>query len=202
MMATIRVGAAVALAVLLAGCGGAQGTAPEDMSASGHRDAARSHEEQGDRAGVRVSRGSARLSATESRVDLGALHRAEAHEHAAAAEALETQRAAVCEEVPEEEQTPCPFAAHRDSVSDVTGGVEIRLGEAAGSADEVQRRIDCHRARMAVEGFEGSPHCPLGVRGLAVRAIPAAHGGVSVRLTAPDEESAGQLRIRAHAMSR
>lgn len=200
MTTTIRIGAVFALAGLLVGCGGTQGTAPEDMSASRHRDAARSHEEQGERAGVQVSRGSARLGGTESRVDLGAPHRAEAREHAAAAAALESRRAAACEEVPEEEQTPCPFAAHRESVSDVAGGVEIRLGAGAGSADEVQRRIDCHRARMAVEGFIGSPHCPLGVRGLAVRATAGEHGGVSVRLTAPDEESAGQVRVRAHAM--
>lgn len=202
MTTTIRVGAAVALAGLLVGCGGAQGTAPEDMSAAGHRDAARAHEEQGDRAGVRVSRGSPRLGGTESRIDLGAPHRDESRDHAAAAEALEARRIAACEEVPDDEQAPCPLAAHWQSASDVTGGVEIRLSDAAGSAEEVQHRIDCHRARMAVTGFAGSPRCPLGVLGLAVRATPAEGGGVSVRLTAPDEESAGQLRARAHAMRR
>ncbi len=200
MTTTIRIGAVVALAGLLVGCGGARGTAPEDMSASRHRDAARTHEEEGQRAGVHVSRGSARLGGTESSVDLGAPHRDEARGHAAAAATLENRRAAACEEVPEEEQTPCPFAAHRESVSDVEGGVEIRLGADAGDAEEVGHRIDCHRARMAIEGFVQSPHCPLGVRGLAVRATAAAHGGVSVRLTAPDEDSAGQLRVRAHAM--
>jgi hypothetical protein len=186
-------------AVALAACGSG-GTDPHDMSADEHREVAAGHHTQGDEATPVPHRPSRFGTDLASERDPAAIHHAQGERHGAAAEALDAEVARSCEGVSPEEQARCMFAGGvLRSVEHVDGGAVLHLTAALGDAAAVEHRARCHYARMAQEGFTSNTHCPLGARDLVITAS-AATGGVDLRLTSENEESARTVRDRAHAI--
>lgn len=171
----MRLGHAIGLLAVLAGCG-ASPTDPEAMSAEAHERAAHAEETQAtspERQGVDLVDGIVGY-------DLGAaVHFAHADAHREAAKTLRDGEQAACDGVDHEERATCPLLAH------AVGHVEhtergVRVVYAGADAEALERHVKCHHAFGARVGREGMPGCPLYSAALTVRVDPADKGAVLI----------------------
>lgn len=171
-------------ATVAAACGGS-GTHPNDMSAEEHRRTAGEEEHDANEQDAeydpdaRTMGGGGSVTAQSQFYALESYnptagHRAQAQglrelaaEHRAAAAALEHFEERECGRFPPETRPSCPLLGQAREVTDVEGGVSIRLVDGANAA-AVRDHSRCHLAFAATHGREGMDHCPLYVAGVSV----------------------------------
>ncbi|MBI2896768.1 MAG: hypothetical protein HYY06_24640 [Deltaproteobacteria bacterium] len=136
---------------------------------------------------------------TDSVVDRGAPHHSEAAEHAAAAAELQARVTEACADVPEARRSTCPLAGG-GQFKEVEGRVEIALPSSAGTAEELTKAVECHRAHMAFDGLEHAPSCPLAVQGATATATAGRRGSITLRIAAEGDEQVAEVRRRVQAM--
>jgi len=185
-MTTSFVRAAVLAAIGGSGVAGCvtPGTRPHDMGVAGHELAAANAEE----------------------IPVAAQHRA-------AAEVLRQAEAQACVGISERDRDTSPFA-NRQDIAAVTrytewnrngprfAGATIEFRAAPGlTAEWLQRRIDCHRARSAVLGFDQPDIgvCPLALKGVTAR-VRSAGDRFLVEVSAGETSLAPEVLRRSQAL--
>lgn len=170
----------VALALL--GCGG-PGTRPEDMSAAGHEEAARSADRISEH--YQLRRYSEEQLGFES-LNLEYIYQGHAEAHRLAATELRAGEVAACQKASAEERATCPLLGRRlREVELMPSGVRVVYADA--DAAELQRHVDCHHAFGAAVGRDGMSACPLYTRALRIDVQPAEGGGAVLNLESEDE---------------
>lgn len=195
---------------LIAGCGGSQGTRPDDMSAEEHRHAAAREDADSQRHGSQYDAdsrhnlgpaaaspdlfyGLADYNPTEVHLARAQQHQDLANEHRAAAASLEAFEEQECARFPPRTRAACPLLGQVASVEDVPGGVRLGLS-AETNAAAVADHMRCHLAYARTQGREGMDHCPLYVEGATI----ATSDGIVLSTDAGDAATT-ELRRRAHA---
>jgi hypothetical protein len=190
-MAWNRYGARLALALVLAACGGGKGgTKPEDMSAKAHEKAAAQEQAQAEQLETTPRPG--RANSTGGNYALAHVHERHAAEHRAAAKELRLEDEAACAGIDDETRASCPLAtASVVQVDDLPDGVRVVIQGA--DPAKLAHEAECHRAYGALEGRKGMPGCPLYNKALAVR-TEAVEGGAALILTSTDADTVANLR--------
>ena len=174
------------LAATVAAACGSSGTHPDDMSAEEHRQTAGEEEHDANLHDADYDPNARATTAGRSSVMANAEfyglaiynptagHRAEAQglrelaaEHRGAAAALEHFEEGACAHFPPETRPSCPLLGQVREVTDVEGGVSIRLVDGAND-DAVRDHSRCHVAFAATHGRDGMDHCPMYVAGVSV----------------------------------
>ncbi len=197
-----------ALLVLLAGCGGAQSPASEDLTASGHEaEAAREergaqeqagHYDPGARTLLSHSAGTQVISAPDVYNPTDRYRqRAErleerADEHHRAAAELREYEARECRWIPTETRRGCPLLLGVTRMEDVEDGVRITFASDVDMESTVDH-LRCHFAYAASEGRAGMESCALYVHGAQLRV-----DGHDLVLTTNDHTRIGELRRRVY----
>jgi len=202
------------LASILLGCGGAQGTEPQDMSAADHRAAADAHDEAAaghdaqydpEAVDTRLPTGAAGggqlydwaeevYNPTASHSTAAREHDDVAAQHRRAAATLEAFERQQCASFPPSTRALCPLLGQLASADDVDGGVRLVFREGVNS-DAAHQHVACHVAFAGTQGREGMDHCPMYVPGARVE-----RGEDGATLLVTDEAGAvSDLRHRAHA---
>ena len=199
-------------ATLATACG-SQGTHPDDMSAEEHRQTAGEEELDADRhdadydpnAHATVAGGGSLMAISElyglETYNPTAQHHAEAQrlrelaeEHRAAAATLERFEEQECGRFPAQTRPICPLLNQVREVTDIDGGVSMRLVDGANAA-AVRDHSRCHVAFARTHGREGMDHCPLYLQGVSVG---SGDGGVTL-VSDQGEAAVTELRRLARA---
>ncbi|MEQ8727467.1 MAG: hypothetical protein RLO52_19425 [Sandaracinaceae bacterium] len=205
-------GAPLLAALLLAACGGAPGTHPDDMSATDHRAAADSHDEESERHGEQYDPDALELrdrtaasgdvydfvqdvyNPTSVHLAAAGEHADVAEQHRRAAEALEAFEAEQCGSFPPDTRALCPLLGQLAGAENTDGGVRLQF-RADVNAEAVHAHVECHVAFARTHGRDGMDHCPMYVPGVRVERDEA---GATLLLT-DDEASIPLVRRRAQA---
>lgn len=179
----------LALPLTIAGCGPAPGTRAHDDSVAGHRRQSEAHQADADKLAFPNSK----TYYQSVRQD----HERLAAAHLRAAQQLEAEYAAACQDRAPDAAKQWPDVA---SVELVPGGVVLHFTPAVGSEDEVLANIECHRAALAVDGFDRFPDDPLALPTLDV-VVHAEQGGTAVMLGVDDDAQVAELRRRAEVVA-
>jgi hypothetical protein len=169
----------------------APGTRAHDDSAAGHRQEAASHQAQAD----------AMLAYASSKAYYQSVqqeHKRLAAAHLRAAQQLEAEYAAACKDRAPDTVTAWPEVASTDGVP---GGVVLHLPPEVGSEEEVLADLECHRAALALEGFDRFPDDPLAIENLDV-IVHEEPGGTAVMFGVEDAPQATELRRRVNLVAR
>lgn len=142
-------------------------------------------------------------------------HRARAAEHRAAAAALRDAEERACVGIAENDRDMSPFA-HRADIASVSvleedvpvgrttmhrrrGARVVFRARPAMTAAWLQRVVDCHLARNAVEGSMGMDYCPLAIPGVRA-SVEEIRAGFAVDVVADDEAVVDEVIRRAQAL--
>lgn len=169
----------------------APGTRAHDDSAAGHRQEAAAHQAEADRTLV-FAGSKAYYQSVHSD------HKRLAKAHLGAAQQLEAEYAAACQDRAPETTTDWPEIVSTD---EVPGGVVLHLSPATGSEEDVLAHLKCHRAALAMEGFDKYPNDPLAVTKLDI-IVHDESGGAAVMLGVDGEDQVADLRRRVDAIER
>lgn len=179
----------LALPIFVAACSRqVPGSRPYDDSAAGHRQEAAEHQADADKT----------LAYTGSKAYYDSVHRdhkVAAAAHLRAAQKLEADYAEACEERAPDTVTAWPDVASTDEVD---GGVVLHLTPSMGSEEEVLAHLRCHRAALALEGFDRYPNDPLALVELDI-VVHDEPGGTAVMLGV-DDKDVSELRRRVVAV--
>ncbi|MBZ0231430.1 MAG: hypothetical protein K8M05_03705 [Deltaproteobacteria bacterium] len=165
-----------------------KGAQPYDDSAAGHRAEAAEHQADADKT----------LAYTGSKAYYDSVHRdhkVAAKAHLRAAQKLEAEYAEACEDRAPDTLTAWPDVASTDEVD---GGVVLHLTPSMGDEEEVLTHLRCHRAALALEGFDRFPDDPLALAELDI-VVHDEPGGTAVMLGV-DSGDVGELRRRVQAV--
>lgn len=165
-----------------------RGAQPYDDSAAGHRAEAAAHQADADRT----------LAYTGSKAYYDSVHRdhkVAAKAHLRAAEKLEADYAQACEDRAPDTMTAWPDVASTDNVP---GGIVIHLTPSMGDENEVLAHLHCHRAALALDGFDRYPNDPLAITDLDI-VVHDEPGGTAVMLGV-DDNHVDELRRRVVAV--
>lgn len=181
----------LAIPMTLAACSRpAPGTRAHDDSATGHRQEAASHQAE-----------AGSLAFANSKAYYQSVyqdHTRLAAAHLRAAEQLEAEYAAACEDRAPETVTAWPDVASTD---EVPGGIVLHLTPAVGSENEVLAHLECHRAALALEGFDRFPDDPLAIEKLDV-VVHDEPGGTAVMFGVEDDAQVTELRRRVDLVAK
>lgn len=169
----------------------APGTRAHDDSAAGHRQEAAAHQAEADRTLAYASSKAYYQSVHQD-------HKRLASAHLRAAQQLEAEYAAACEDRAPDEVTGWPEVASTDEVA---GGIVLHLTPEVGSEDEVLAHFECHRAALALEGFDRFPDDPLAIEQLDV-VVHDEPGGTAVMFGVEGDAQVKELRRRVDLVAR
>jgi len=179
----------LAVPFALVACGPAPGTRAHDDSAAGHREQAASHQAEAET-----------LAFANSKLYYQSAHRDHerlASAHLRAAQQLEAEHAAACEQHAQASMTPWPRVVSTD---DVSGGVVLHLTHAVGSEDDILADLQCRRSSLALDGFDRHPDDPLAIESLDV-VVHAEPGGTAVMFGVDGEAQVEELRRRVDVIA-
>ena len=165
-----------------------RGAQPYDDSAAGHRAEAAEHQADADKT----------LAYTGSKAYYDSVHREHkvaAKAHLRAAQKLEADYAEACEDRAPDTMTAWPDVASTDEVE---GGIVLHLTPSMGDENEVLAHLQCHRAALALDGFDRHPNDPLAIAELDI-VVHEEPGGTAVMLGV-DDNDVGELRRRVVAV--
>jgi hypothetical protein len=185
----------LAMAALLAACGGPQDPATENLTAEEHEEEAEREEAEAaenERLAVRTGYSIDVYDPADSRLALAAEHREHAEAHRRQAEALRAFEDEECGEFPESARSACPFLLGLREIEDIDGGVQV-VFDVDAPIDAIVDHIRCHLAFVAAQGAEGIDDCALYVPGATVR-----KEGNMVVLTTDQADYVAELRRRVH----
>ncbi len=182
----------LAVPMTLAACSRpAPGTRAHADSAAGHRQEAASHQAEAD----------ATLAYANSKAYYQSVHmdhKRLAAAHLRAAEQLEAEYTAACEDRAPDTVTAWPEVKATD---EVPGGIVLHLTPKVGSEEEVLAHLECHRAALAVEGFDRFPDDPLAIEKLEV-VVHDEPGGTAVMFGVKDDAQVTELRRRVDVVAK
>jgi len=167
----------------------APGTRAHDDSVAGHRQEAASHQAE--------ARSLAFVNSKTYYQSVSLDHKRLAAAHLRAAEQLEAEYAAACEDRAPDTVTAWPEVKATD---EVPGGIVLHLTPEVGSEEEVLAHLECHRAALAVEGFDRFPDDPLAIEMLDV-VVHDEPGGTAVMLGVEDDAQVTELRRRVDVVA-
>lgn len=205
------------------GCATTPGARPEEMSATGHEQAAREHAAQASSVEAGCNNANAQICwtsvghpTTETR-QRAEMHRKMAADHRAASQALRDAEAQACIGIPERDRDESPFL-HQEDIESVSPlyvptsskaggqrlvGATVRFRAVPGmTAEWLQRIVDCHIARNAALGYEMPEMnaCPLMIKG-ATATVASTGNGFAVNVRSDDMDAANAIRRRAEALA-
>ncbi len=209
---TMRIRSSLLTAILAtsAACAAsrANGTHPEDMTATEHLEQARE-------ASLRASTGSRPGPYYASPYsaprywshwypwyyywDPSLEYAALADAHRAAAEELQIRFDSACALVPRGAEASSPLADYATGSAPLDTGVVIHLAPEAGPPDVVLAGLRCHRAWLVLEPRDGTDDEPLLLDGVVLVAH-ASDAGTEVMITVADEQAVLELQRRAAAL--
>ena len=144
------------------------------------------------------------VNPTEKHLEQAELHRKMAADHRAAGHALRETEDAACPGVSHDARTANPLPS--TNIQSVTAlydrGATLLLRAAPElTEDALQRRLDCHLARVATLGFEDSKmsSCPLSIRGVSAE-VDQTTAGLAVRIEADDPRAAAEVLRRSRGL--
>lgn len=193
---------------LAGGC--AQRVNPDEMSAARHRREAAKEEQVADQHGRRFdphatandpeAPGASGIIAvprivynpTQWHLKEAVQHSKHAHDHEAAAAALEKFEAVECRAFAPRARATCPFFGPIHEVQPIDDGVRLVLDEGTPTA-ELVAHIRCHLAYARAQGWE-IPSCPLMVRGVDATLLP---DGRSIELRSTERRVVRELQKRS-----
>jgi hypothetical protein len=182
----------LAIPITLAACSRpAPGTRAHDDSAAGHREEAAKHQAEADQT----------LAYANSKAYYQSVHQDHkrlAKAHLRAAEQVEAEYAAACEDRAPESVKAWPEVKSTD---EIPGGIVLHLSPDLGSEEEVIAHFECHRAALALEGFDRFPDDPLALESLDV-IVHDEPGGTAVMFGVDGDAQVGELRWRVDACAR
>ena len=201
----------ILVSVLATGCA-TTGAAPDDMSATRHREEAKRHKKRADghrhqyrpeatRSRVLGGRGDAALDTgleyeeynpTDWHLAQSRRHRQHSEDHRRAADALDSFEAKQCQAFEPTVRRACPLLGPIKSVVPIDDGVRFHL-RAGVDAEKLMAHLECHFAFGRAQGREGMTTCPLYLRDLRVNK----GSGDTVDLTTPHPDDLPELRRRA-----
>lgn len=197
------------------------------MTASGHEAAAQSEERAGtEHAGKFDPKATDRYTPwrssenpTQPHRDAAARHRKTAEQHRMASQALREAEQRFCSGIAPDDRDMSPFYHRQDitvvetmkpvdgaydsvAASSSPNGARVSFRAVPGLTGEwLQRVVDCHLARNAVEGASDTTmsYCPLAVPHVAAKVVSAGNG-FSVEITSDNAESVREIVKRAEAL--
>lgn len=171
--------------ITLAACGPAPAIRPHDDSVAGHRRDAASHQAEAD----------ATVAYANSRSYYQNVHRNHqrlAAAHLRAAEQLEAEYATACKGRAPDAVSAWPVV---QSTDEVPGGVVLHLPRDVGSEATVLAQLECHRATLALDGFDRFPDDPLAIDELDI-VVHAESSGTAIMFGVDGEAQVQELRRR------
>lgn len=174
-------------------CGPPAGTRAHDDSAAGHRQDAAKHQAEAEAERALVYTGSKAYYNTAYHD-----HKRLAAAHLRAAQQLEADYATACEQRAPDTGTTWPAIA---STEEVSGGAVVHLGSEVGSASHVLAQLECHRAALAIDGFDHFPDDPLAIEQLEL-VVHGEPGGTAVMFGVENDDQVKELRRRVEVIAR
>jgi hypothetical protein len=207
--------AAALAATAFTGCAALNGMRPQDLTVSGHEQAAVAEEENAAQAAREAQSGGGR--GAQYAHFMAARYRSLVESHRAAARHLRDEVARACDGIPEAAAGAAIAGAEVVSVGEIRKGDEPPVVHSArgfdpeyllGAKMTLKGEVDpsaltgqlrCRVARAAAHGDDGLD--PVAVKGARFKVLPRDKGGVLVEIRADDRSTAAEVVRRAQLLA-